>query len=378
MKRDVIAKRIKEARENRELSQQELANLMGWKSHTSIVAIENATQDIKTWELLKFAEILKVSPESLYSEESILKSTKATVLWRQIPDNSTLLLQEESNITQHIEDYQLLENLMNTSSTSTFKPLPIENCNADLINPKWANIVAEKISRDLQLGDYPGAILAKRLEEDFGVLIITRPLEEGSAACYRKNDKSIIVINQNEAPWRQVFSIAHELFHLITWNQPFIDTLRKDKKLFNKNEKTAEAFAAALLMPQRMITLDIQENKLTYPFIVTLARKYNVSTTAFLYRLNYLNIIHTESVQKTLSDKDFIKIDRSTFKEAIQTTSPFGNRFIRLAYLAYEKGLLSQARLAQMLCIKLRDVTRYLSEKGLCLTHDKEIKANNT
>ena len=69
MKRNVIARRIREARERCGLSQQELANLMGWKSHASIVAIESENQDVKTWELLKFASIMKVPPESLYSEE---------------------------------------------------------------------------------------------------------------------------------------------------------------------------------------------------------------------------------------------------------------------------------------------------------------------
>ena len=66
--RDVIAKRIREARERCGLSQQELANLMGWKSHASVAAIERGNQDVKTWEILKFAAIMKVSPESLYSE----------------------------------------------------------------------------------------------------------------------------------------------------------------------------------------------------------------------------------------------------------------------------------------------------------------------
>jgi Zn-dependent peptidase ImmA (M78 family)/transcriptional regulator with XRE-family HTH domain len=373
MKRDILAKRIKEARENRGLSQQELASLMGWKSHASITAIENSNQDIKTWELLKFAEILKVSPESLYSETSLLNATKPVVLWRKISDDSNSVLQEENNIIHHAEDFLLLESLTG-STTLTSKSLPLENCDINSINTRWANLTAEKISRELQLGDYPGALLTKRLEEDFGVLIMTRPLNAGSAACYRKNNISIIVLNENEAPWRQIFSVAHELFHLITWNQALIDAIKNDKVLFQKNERAADAFAAALLMPPQMVDLDIQENQLTYSFLVTLARKYNVSTEAILWRLEYLKIIPHEAVKKTLSDKDFIEIDRSTFKKAVQSSTPLGNRFIRLAYLAYEKGLISQTRLAQMLCVKLRDVQEHLSEKGLYPTHDKEIK----
>jgi Zn-dependent peptidase ImmA (M78 family)/DNA-binding XRE family transcriptional regulator len=375
MKRAVIAKRIKEARENRGLSQQELAYLMGWKSHASITNIENSVQDVKTWELLKFAEILKVAPESLYSETSLLFSSKPIVLWRQISNDSKSVLHEENNIIQHAEDYQLIKNLVELP-VSTSKTLPLENCNIPSITAENANDLAEKISRELQLGDYPGELLIKRLEEDFGVLIMARSLEAGSAACYRKNNISIIVLNQNDAPWRQIFSLAHELFHLITWNQECINVIKNNKDFFQKNEQAADAFAAALLMPYQMIHLDIQGNKLTYSFIVALARKYNVSTEAMLWRLYYLKIISHETVKKTLSDSDFTEIDRSTFKEALQSTTPLGNRFIRLAYLAYEKGHLSQARLAQMLGVKLRDVQKYLSEKGLYPTHDKEIKTN--
>ena len=57
---------------------------------------------------------------------------------------------------------------------------------------------------------------------------------------------------------------------------------------------------------------------------------------------------------------------------------PFDNRFLRLAYLAHEKGRLSKGRLAQMLNVKLRDVNQYLVDRGLYLTDDKEIETTHT
>jgi repressor LexA len=83
MQREIIARRIKETRKNRRLSQQELANHMGWKSRTSIVSIENGSQDIKMWELLKLAEILQVSPESLYREELREITPRPVILWKK-------------------------------------------------------------------------------------------------------------------------------------------------------------------------------------------------------------------------------------------------------------------------------------------------------
>jgi hypothetical protein len=93
-----------------------------------------------------------------------------------------------------------------------------------------------------------------------------------------------------------------------------------------------------------------------------------------LRRLYYLRFISWTSVEKTLADNDFKQLDHATFKHAFQTIHPFDNRFLRLAYLAFEKGRLSKGRLAQMLGVKLRDVNQYLADRGLYLTNDKEIE----
>ncbi len=376
MKRDLIARKIKEARERCCLSQQELAKLMGWKSHASIVAIENGDQDIKTWELLKLANILKVSPESLYSESIEKLPTHPIILWRKKADDPNAVLREEHNIIQHYQDYRLIERL--TDSTAFAKRLPQEQCDILSFDTTWANQLAVQIHKRLHLGDYPAHLLANRLEEDYGILLISFPLENGSAACYRDELGSVIVLNEKEVLWRQGFNLAHELFHLITWSPSLIEQVQADKKLFKKNEKLADAFAAALLMPSEMIDLDVREKKLSYSDIVALAMKYRVSKQAMLWRLCYLKLISHETVKAAMADEEFADLDRSNFTNAFLPVRFLGDRFLRLAYLAYEKGRLSKSRLAQMLGVKLRDVREFLSGKGLDLIDDKEIKICNS
>ncbi len=164
----------------------------------------------------------------------------------------------------------------------------------------------------------------------------------------------------------------------IVRNPRLIEQVHADEALFIKNEKLADAFAAALLMPQQMIDIDVRGKKLTYSFVVALARKYRVSTIAMLWRLCYLRIISRESVDLALADEDFKQLDHATFKDALQSSHPFDNRFLRLAYLAHEKGRLSKGRLAQMLNVKLLDVNQYLVDRGLYLTDDKEIETTHT
>ncbi len=371
MKRDIVAKRIKEARERCGMSQQQLADLMGWKSHSSIVAIESGNQEVKTWELLKFATILKVAPQALYSEEAPLLTMP--ILWRNKAIDPDIAKSEEAAVIQHCEDYRLLRRLVIESLP--LKSLPTQECDIEsgIIDSSWANMLAQQVYREFNLGDYPAYLLAKRLEEDYGVLIMQMPLDNGSAACCRADWGAAIVLNAKEVPWRQMFNLAHELFHLITWNVKLVEQISAHESLFKKNEKLADAFAAALLMPQQMVDIDIGGRKLSYSFVVALARKYKVSTAAMLWRLCYLRIISRDSVEHTLADEDFKHLDQITFKQAM-AEDQFDNRFLRLAYLAHEAGKLSKGRLAQMLNIKLRDVNQYLEERGLYLTNDKEIE----
>jgi Zn-dependent peptidase ImmA (M78 family)/DNA-binding XRE family transcriptional regulator len=368
MEQKTIAKRIREERERCGLSQQELAELMGWKSHASLVAIENGNKEVKAWELFKFAEILKVSPESLYSE--IQEDLQPTIFWRKKGDNEKSVLLEEKHMIQCYEDYRLVERLV---AENLVKKLPQEVCDIHEADTTWANRLAEKIHRKFSLGNYPAELLQQCLEEEYGILLLSKSLENGSASCYRDEFGAVILLNEREVPWRQSFNLAHELFHLITWDNQLIQKIKTNSDLFKKNEKLADAFAAALLMPQQMLDLDIQGNELTYSFIVALAMKYRVSKQAMLWRLCYLRYISNKAVENILADEDFLKLDHFSFKKSFQSIPSFSNRFVRLAYLAYEKGRLSKGRLAQMLQVKLRDVGHYLLEKGFYLTDDKKI-----
>ncbi len=223
------------------------------------------------------------------------------------------------------------------------------------------------------MGDYPAEVLARRLEDDFGVILLRRFLENGSAACFRKGSNIVIVTNEKETPWRQIFSLAHELFHVITWSDLLIQKIQNSDLLFKKNEQLAEAFAAALLMPQQMIERDLYGRKLTYAIVVAMARQYGVSASAMLWRLCHLRFLSAEIVKSILIDNDFKEFDKSTYKKAFESTHSFGGRFLRLAYLAFESGRLSKSRLARMLGVNLRELENYLSTYGFELTNDKEI-----
>lgn len=117
--RPIIAKRVQEARERCGLSQQELANLMG--VNTSLIAIENGSHDVKTWEILKLANIMKVLPESLYNE-GVKIPELPVILWKNKASDQSFSRIEVLDMFQHYEDYQLIKRLLGETS-STIKEL---------------------------------------------------------------------------------------------------------------------------------------------------------------------------------------------------------------------------------------------------------------
>ena len=133
-----------------------------------------------------------------------------------------------------------------------------------------------------------------------------------SGLLIQKNGKAAIAVNKHHNETRQRFTIAHELGHFILKHERngfFIDKEHSDFSLFFRNDESsagtkqqeieANAFAAALLMPEPLIEQEIQkmrdkglffelggDNKI----IDDLANTFKVSPMAMTYRLSNLNI----------------------------------------------------------------------------------------
>ncbi len=373
MNTEIIAKRVREERERLDWNQTELAKRMGWQSHGSVVALEKGEKGVKAWELLKLASIFNLPIEALYSET---KQEQPSVFWRVSPSRDGELALHERKILQHCEDYSLVKTLAGDGLFEVCK-LPAIDLDINKATTKWSAELAESIWDSFQLGPYPAATLANILEKQYGVLIISQALDEGSAACCREKSSSSIVVNSREVPWRQNFSLAHELFHLLTWNNELFETTKSNKRIHKKNEQLAEAFAAALLMPTIAVRRDFENYPKSHAGIIAMAREYQVSTHALLIRLSLLGLISRKAMEETLKDPSFKHLDKESFKKAFDLAPKFGNRFVRLAYLAYESGRLSKARLARMFYVKLRDVDAFLTSEGLPSTEGKTLEADN-
>lgn len=127
-----------------------------------------------------------------------------------------------------------------------------------------------------------------------------------SGVLYIDKGKGTIGYNKSESEVRRRFTVAHEIGHFILHrldNEIFVD--RKVFKMYRddnsttgeiKQEREANAFAAALLMPE--VKLKKELRKLTFDFgddqddgIKSLAETFKVSTQAMAYRISNLQLL---------------------------------------------------------------------------------------
>jgi Zn-dependent peptidase ImmA (M78 family) len=171
------------------------------------------------------------------------------------------------------------------------------------IRRKKIRALAEKLLSDHQVVSAP--VPAMKIARRSGAKIVLKSLEGDLCGfLYQAGDEKIIGVNTQHSQARQLFTLCHELGHLLLHDQEplhydrgFKLRLRSSSSAEGTEEAEIEAnlFAAELLMPALFIEedldgtdeIDLEEDD----FIEELAEKYEVSKQAMMYRLNYLGYI---------------------------------------------------------------------------------------
>ena len=178
-----------------------------------------------------------------------------------------------------------------------------------------------------------------------------------------------ILINAKDAPWRRNFDLAHELFHVITWN------VFSPEEIGNGTTKTrpeqyADIFASSLLLPEAHLLDALKEiatnNKIRFVDIIELAKDFGVSSEAILWRLVNLGRLKKSQVQKILDDSDFRDVDRIRRRSLYSEGKPskFPSRFISLACRCLLEGKISRGTFAEYLEIDRAEIDDYLNAAG--------------
>lgn len=375
-----IAEKVKKFRNKINMSQRELAEKMGFQNHQAVLNLEAGTRELKAAELSKLATIFQIDMNDFFIEEK--ENLTPFVLWRY----KSLEKHKESEVKfmRVCRDYDLFEDLLDGSRATLPSALPKCDFNIGKFKPEDAYELAEEMRERMSLGKYPASILVQILEDQFHVRFFSLKLDDkSSAACTWYNEKPCLLVNSSEPYWRQHFSVAHELFHLITWNDDLFKQIEKNDLLNEKNEMLANAFAAGLLMPAEAVKAEINRStssdKVTIPVVIALARKFEVSLSACIYRLLNLHIIGVKEAEKLQKDRLLKELDSNFLNKNNRSSYEFGSSFLRLGYLCYEFGKISRARFAKALNVSLVDLPIILNQAGFSEVENEScVEINHT
>lgn len=137
--------------------------------------------------------------------------------------------------------------------------------------------------------------LAEVIEAGFGIDVAVVPLGDGvDGLAVATPDARLILAAPTAVPYRQRFTIAHELGHLIAGDD---QQLHLDEDIFGAasrspgSERRANAFAAAVLMPERTLRETVGDDRLDEFGFCRLAAELRVSPAALAHRLHDLDLI---------------------------------------------------------------------------------------
>jgi len=375
-----IAFLLKNERKLLGLTLKEVSEKIGFKHYQTLSNIESGKRGIKAWELSKLANIYNRDIDFFLKPKEEKKEAK--VLWRN-PYENVKKKKIERIFLNYCKKYKNLLNLLGESEQENREFILHINKN-DLLNQnsfEYVTNLASHYSNLLQLGSRPASSLVKILEEKIGVKIIHLELDPGISGGSTIGDFGMaILINANDAPWRRNYDLAHEFFHLITWDIFSPEEIdKKDKYGKNRVEQLANVFASAFLLTEYELKNEfrkrVKNNYITYLNLIDIAREFDVSIEALLWRLVNLNLLKKEQVINELEKRIIKDFDKLYKHRDWKGEKPYlSERYISLAIKAFQMGKISKARFAEYVGKKYSEVSSFLKKYGYNESEDYSIE----
>ena len=188
-----------------------------------------------------------------------------------------------------------------------------------------------------------------------------------SGFCLLHPEWPIIFINNSNAFSRQIFTLAHELGHILLGVHGVSDVDETYFRYLNRHDKMLEIrcnqFAAELLVPRDMFLSDIASfEKEGFSIIPGLAKKYSVSREVILRRLlehHAISAVDYESLSAKWN-RYYLRTNgsRKGGNYYLTRLAYLGEGFTRLAFDNYAAGRISPMDLANHLNVKARSLKK--------------------
>jgi Zn-dependent peptidase ImmA (M78 family)/DNA-binding XRE family transcriptional regulator len=342
-----IGLRIKALREDRELSQDDLARLFGFKDRQTVSAIETGERRVTAEELITAVERLG-APLDYFTNPFMLVG-EGRFSWRQSRVGVPRLEAFERSAGRWIAAYRTL-------APQVGRPIPLLRRTLGLTarsSFEDAAAAGERFAAEFNLGEVPALRLAEVMERELGILVLMIDAFEGvSGAACRLPALDTVLINRHEPAGRRHFDLAHELFHILTWDmmppEHFEDATEQSK---NRIEQLANSFASALLMPtaalDRFGPWNSEDSGLWARFNWA-SKQLGVTASALKWRLVTLGRLDRRAKDVRVTPPRRSRLD--------PILPLFSKPFVEVIALAIEQGRVSVRRAADLLDMTIEDL----------------------
>jgi Zn-dependent peptidase ImmA (M78 family) len=361
-----IGRRLRLARENADIRQDEAAHVIGM-SRPTLVSIEKGTRRVRIQELQALARHYGVSVNAILRREAV--HTDLIPRFRKLRETEDDHTLEAIQLLNDLVKAEVeLENVLGVERRRHYPPERGIN-EGDVLE------LAEKHAQELRdwlgLGSGPIADIFSIIELDLGIRLYQRRLSSKSrvAGLFTYDDAvgACILLNANHPLERRIQSAAHEVGHFFgTRRVP--EVLEDNEQFLSRDERYANAFGRAFLTPRKSFEESFRQltagaDKLTRRHVILLAHQHNLSREAAVRRLEELDLVR-KGTWEWFKRNGGIKDEQA--REVLGTAAmrpdpakddanrPVSHRLSLMAHAAWKRGLMSEGQLAELL--KLRRV----------------------
>lgn len=331
---ETIGTRLREARLNVQLNQEEAAEALGL-DRTAVLKVEKGTRAITTSELLRFAALYHRDPMELLSEEP-LSEDPFTLLGRIVGNEAPQMDGPVGKALGLLKEAVRLEGFLGDHlrvRPPTYRFAAPQNYDEAIEQGKELGALER---RRLGLGSSAVADVAQVIASQ-GIWTAAVPLPENTSGLFVSHPRYglAVFVNQENFRARRRFSYAHEYAHaLVDRDQAAEPSSAANAKTFK--EKRANAFASEFLLPadgvcealERMrkggssrssswtydifsdryahdeVRLDATAQRIGLHDVVSLASEFRVSYEMAAIRLKDIGVIRKPALDELLERKD--------------------------------------------------------------------------
>jgi Zn-dependent peptidase ImmA (M78 family)/transcriptional regulator with XRE-family HTH domain len=331
-----LGKRLRDARVNRGLTQEEAAEHLGIP-RTAVVNIESGERSISTLEVTELARLYRRSIAELLSESAGGDEDIFVVLHRIDPEFADDPAVKDE-VARHVaicrEGTDLRELLgMPTEGGPPEYGLPAPGSTMEAV--EQGNLVAAHERRRLSLGTSPLPDLAKLIaSQGVWAAKAALPDEMSGMFLHHRSFGMAVLINQKHPLPRRRFSFAHEYSHaLMDRRASATVTTQRNRKDFV--EVRANAFAAAFLLPAEGVQSFLRERRKALP-----SREEQIVYDAL-----------TEDVKERVEarSRNVASFSRVTYQDAASLSLYFGTSYQAACYRLKSLGFVDKEQLEELL-----------------------------